>query len=135
MPFGVGGFNSASKQNFNGNFSKGLGEKANFAEPPKWELDTNAFKFTPSNNQLRSRIRFYDHDSLWSRWRRGYELYTITQNVLGSFSNERKNRGDYRVYCTFQQFPGVFIPARVMTFPSAGQETGEQIVGIRDTKI
>ena len=133
MPFGVGGFNSASKQNFNGNFSKGLGEKANFAEPPKWELDTNAFKFTPSNNQLRSRIRFYDHDSLWSRWRRGYELYTITQNVLGSFSNERKNRGDYRVYCTFQQFPGVFIPARVMTFPSVGQETGEQIVGIRDT--
>jgi hypothetical protein len=133
MPFGVGGFNSASKQNFNGNFSKGLGEKTNFAEPPKWELDTNAFKFTPSNNQLRSRIRFYDHDSLWSRWRRGYELYAITQNVLGSFSNERKNRGDYRVYCTFQQFPGVFIPARVMTFPSAGQETGEQIVGIRDT--
>jgi hypothetical protein len=133
MPFGIGGFNSASKQNFNGNFSKGLGEKANFTETPKWELDTNAFKFTPSNNQLKSRIRFYDHDSLWSRWRRGYELYTITQSVLGSFSNERKNRGDYRVYCTFQQFPGVFIPARVMTFPSVGQETGEQIVGIRDT--
>jgi hypothetical protein len=71
MPFGVGGFNSAFETKFNDNFSKGLGEKANFAEPPKWELDTNAFKFTPSNNQLRSRIRFYDHDSLWSRWRRG----------------------------------------------------------------
>ena len=133
MPFGVGGFNPASKQNFSGNFSKGLGEKANFTEIPEWELDDNAFKFTPKDNKIKSRIRFYDHDSLWARWRRGYELYTITQSVLGSFAGERSNRGDYRLYCTFQQFPGVFIPARVMTFPSAGQESGEQFVGIRDT--
>jgi hypothetical protein len=133
MPFGVGGFNPPSKSNFNGSFSKGLGERADFAKVPEWAIDENAFKFTPKNNKLKSRIRFYDHDSLWARWRRGYELYTITQSILGSFAAERRTRGDYRLYCTFQQFPGVFIPARVMTFPSVGQETGEQLVAIRDT--
>ena len=89
MPFGVGGFNSPSKSNFNGSFSKGLGEKADFGKVPEWVIDENAFKFTPKNNKLKSRIRFYDHDSLWARWRRGYELYTITQSILGSFSTER----------------------------------------------
>lgn len=133
MPFGAGGFNPPSKSNFNGNFSKGLGDEARFNKVPEWELDTNAFKFTPKNNKLRSRIRFYDHDSLWARWRRGYELYTITQSVLGSFSTERASRGDYRMYCTFQQFPGVFIPARIFTFPTTDSEIGEQMVGMRDT--
>jgi hypothetical protein len=133
MPFGVGGFNPPSKSNFNGNFSKGLGEDADFKKVPAWELDINAFKFTPRNNALKSRIRFYDHDSLWARWRRGYELYTITQSVLGSFANERPSRGDYRMYCAYQQFPGVFIPARVFTFPTTDQEIGEQMVGMRDT--
>jgi hypothetical protein len=133
MPFGVGGFNPPSKSGFNGGFSKGLGEKADFKKVPEWVLDDNAFKFTPKNNKLKSRIRFYDHDSLWARWRRGYELYTITQSILGSFAAERGTRGDYRMYCTFQQFPGVFIPARVLTFPTTDQEIGEQMVGMRDT--
>ena len=133
MPFGVGGFNSPSKSGFNGGFSKGLGEKADFKKVPEWTMDDNAFKFTPKNNKLKSRIRFYDHDSLWARWRRGYELYTITQSILGSFAAERGTRGDYRMYCTFQQFPGVFIPARVLTFPTIDQEIGEQMVGMRDT--
>ena len=132
MPFGVGGFNPPSKLNFNGNFSKGFTEDINFNEVPDWEFDTNPFKFTPKNNQLKSRIRFYDHDSLWARWRRGYELYTITQTTLGSFAGERAARGDYRMYCVFQQFPGVFIPARVYTFPTTDQEIGEQMVGMRD---
>ena len=133
MPFGVGGFNSPSKSGFNGGFSKGLGEKADFKKVPEWTMDDNAFKFTPKNNKLKSRIRFYDHDSLWARWRRGYELYTITQSILGSFAAERSTRGDYRMYCTFQQFPGVFIPARVLTFPTTDQEIGEQMVAMRDT--
>lgn len=133
MPFGVGGFNPPSKANFNKSFSKGLGNEADFTVVPEWELDTNPFKFTPKNSDLKSRIRFYDHDSLWARWRRGYELYTITQSVLGSFSGERAVRGDYRMYCTFQQFPGVFIPARVFTFPTTDSEIGEQMVGMRDT--
>ena len=133
MPFGVGGFNPPSKRNFNGNFSKNIGEKSDFMSIPDWELDINAFKFTPKDNSLKSRIRAYDHDSLWSRWRRGYELYTITQSVLGSYAQERRGRGDYRMYCTFQQFPGVFIPARVFTFPSPDKEIGEQMVGMRDT--
>lgn len=133
MPFGVGGFNPPSKANFKKDFSKDLGERANFNKVSESALDVNPFKFTPQNNNLKSAVRFYDHDSLWARWRRGYELYTITQSVLGSFANERRSRGDYRMYCTFQQFPGVFIPARVFTFPSADQEIGEQMVGMRDT--
>ena len=132
MPFGVGGFNPPSKSNFNG-FSKGFEDNKQFSKVQDFALDENPFKFTPKENAFRSRIRFYDHDSLWARWRRGYELYTITQSVLGSFANERASRGDYRMYCAYQQFPGVFIPARVFTFPSTSQEIGEQMVGMRDT--
>ena len=130
MPFGIGGFNKPSKGNFDVNFSKGL-DDANFNKVPDFSLD-NAFKFTPKEQQLRSRIRFYDKDSLWSRWRRGYELYTIVQTTLGSFYNERNYRGDYRMYCSFQQYPGVFVPLRLFMFPSSAQETGKHIVVMRD---
>ena len=132
MAFGVGGFNPPSKSNFANNFSKGLGEDSNFKKVPDWELDINPFKFTPKDHNVRSRIRFYDHDSLWARWRRGYELYTLTQTNLGSSSNERSVRGDYRVYCSFQQFPGIFTSARLFSFPTTNQEIGQQIVGMRD---
>jgi hypothetical protein len=132
MPFGVGGFNPSSKSNFNG-FSKGFDDDKQFRKVPDFVLDENPFKFTPKDPSFRSRIHFYDQDSLWARWRRGYELYTITQSVLGSFANERASRGDYRMYCAYQQFPGVFIPARVFTFPSTNEEIGEQMVGMRDT--
>ena len=82
---------------------------------------------------LESEVKFYNQDSLWTRWRRGYELYTFTQQILGSTSKERDKRGDYRLFFTFQQFPGVFIPARIFTFPSTNQELGEHICGMRDT--
>ena len=120
MPFGVGGFDNQKKLGFNDNFSKKLGEDSfNVGKPKK--------------TYRKSEIEFYNTDSLWSRWRRGYELYTATQNFLGSTAKERDRRGDYRVYFTFQQFPGVFIPARIYTFPSVNQELGEHIVGMRDT--
>ena len=120
MPFGVGGFNNQKKLGFNNDFSKKLGEDSfNVSKPKK--------------TYRNSEINFYNTDSLWSRWRRGYELYSATQNFLGSTAKERDRRGDYRVYFTFQQFPGVFIPARIYTFPSINQELGEHIVGMRDT--
>jgi hypothetical protein len=125
-------FDSPSKRSFNGaNFSK-FTEDNPFKSNPDYTKESQKFQFLPSNPKLLSRIRFYDYDSLWTRWRRGYEIYTITQSVLGSFAKERRSRGDFRMYCTFQQFPGVFIPARVFTFPSTDKEIGEQIVGMRD---
>ena len=130
MAFGVGGFNKPAKSGFNGNFSKGL-EDVNFNKAADFALD-NAFKFTPKDKQTVSRIRFYDKDSLWSRWRRGYELYTIVQTTLGSSYNERNYRGDYRMYCSFQQYPGVFVPLRIFMFPSSAQETGNHLVVMRD---
>ena len=122
MPFGVGGFKSASKLDFKSDFSKGID-------------DSDQFNVSASGNTLGPArgIRFYNRDSLWSRWRKGYELYTMTQSMLGSTAVERQRRGDYRLYFTFQQFPGVFIPARIYTFPSTNQELGEQLVGMRDT--
>ena len=132
MPFDIGGFNPPSKKTFNGsNFSK-FDDENQFRRVEDFARQSDKFKFTPQNTKLKSRIRFYDHDSLWSRWRRGYELYTITQSVLGSFANERKDRGDFRMYCSVQQFPGIFIPGRVFTFPTSDKEIGEQIVGMRD---
>ena len=120
MPFGIGKFNNSSS------FDKGLSKNIGGGEP---------FRITESagRSYKNSEIRFYNTDSLWTRWRKGYELYTLTQSTLGSTAAERQRRGDYRLYFTFQQFPGVFIPARVYTFPSTNQELGEQIVGMRDT--
>ena len=101
----------------------------------KIELEaTNPYQFFPPGTRPDySEIRFYDIDSSWSRWRRGYELYCITQSYLGSRKKERNSRGDFRMYMSFQLFPGLFIPARIFTFPSSGTETGEHTVAIRDT--
>ena len=124
------------KQSFGGSFDasfKGFDDKLQ-KKSKKYELgDDNPYQFTPGDLSIVSRIRFYDHDSLWSRWRRGYDLYCITQTYLASNATERNTRGDFRMYCAFQQFPGVFIPARVFTFPSSNPEIGEQMVAVRDT--
>ena len=95
---------------------------------------SNPYQFFPPGKQPDySEIRFYDFDSSWSRWRRGYELYCITQSYLASSEKERNSRGDFRMYMAFQLFPGLFIPARIFTFPSSGPEMGEHTVGIRDS--
>lgn len=122
---------------FTRNFSAGI--KAGFNSPTKpvdgidtYKAKDNPFKFTPKSDDFKSRIRFYDRNSLWVRWRRGYELFTITQSVLGSFAEQRHAYGDFRMYCAYQLFPGVYIPARMFTFPTSNDEINEQIVGIRD---
>lgn len=103
-------------------------------ESNKYDVSTkkNPFDFEPKDRQQISRIRFYNHDSMWNRWRRGYELYTLTQTYLGNSAKTRHTRGDFRMYCEFQQFPGVAIGARMFTFPSSHTEIGEQMVGVRD---
>tara|TARA_B100001113_G_scaffold113567_1_gene92305 strand:+ start:708 stop:3011 length:2304 start_codon:yes stop_codon:yes gene_type:complete len=134
MPFGVRDFSNPSRIGFNTKFSRKLEDADQFNKPAKWEKDSQPFGVSrKTKNYKHSEIAFYNTDSLWSRWRRGYELYTATQSFLGSTASERGKRGDYRVYFTFQQYPGVFIPARIYTFPSVNQELGEQLVGMRDT--
>jgi len=124
------------KDSFGGRFDSGF---KSFSDTIKksalkkdFDKEDNPFDFEPSDRSQISRIRFYNHDSMWNRWRRGYELYTLTQTVLGSSATGRNTRGDFRMYCAFQQFPGVFIPARMFTFPSTHSEIGEQMVGVRD---
>ena len=133
MPFGVGGFGSASNQNFDGRFEKKFQKQTDFSGNKRQKFKSRAFDFEPSNKEFDSETKFYNTESLWSRWRRGYDLYSITQTYLGTSSKDRNTRGDFRMYCAFQQFPGVFIPARIFTFPSSTPEIGEQMVGIRDT--
>ena len=130
MSFGNKSFGGLPK-GFDGGLSKGFKAPSEKLEITFDKFD-NPFKFTPKDEDYRSRIRFYDQDALWVRWRRGYELYTITQSTLGSFAEQRSQYGDFRMYCAYQLFPGVFIPARVFTFPTNNQEINEQIVGIRD---
>jgi len=123
------------KESFGGRFDasfKTFSDKVNKQALKQDFKASNPFDFEPANPNEISRIRFYNHDSMWNRWRRGYELYTLTQTVLGSSAKGRNTRGDFRMYCAFQQFPGVFIPARMFTFPSTHSEIGEQMVGIRD---
>ena len=135
MAFHVGGFNSPSKVGFNADFSKGFDDENQFSKPDDWKIE-NENPYTAAKGyrvRFASEVKFYNQDGLWPRWRRGYEIYTMTQSILGSTANEREKRGDYRLYFTFQQYPGVFIPARIFTYPSANQELGEHIVGMRDT--
>ena len=109
------------KESFGGRFDasfKTFSDKINKQALKRDFKASNPFDFEPANPEEISRIRFYNHDSMWNRWRRGYELYTLTQTVLGSQATGRNTRGDFRMYCAFQQFPGVFIPARMFTFPS-----------------
>ena len=133
MPFGVGGFGSSGNQNFDGKFAKKFDKQTDFSGTKKQKFKPRAFDFEPTNAEFDSDTKFYNRESLWARWRRGYDLYTLTQTYLGTSSKDRNTRGDFRMYCAFQQFPGVFIPARVFTFPSSSPEIGEQMVGIRDT--
>lgn len=132
MPFGVGGFGSSANQNFDGKFAKKFEKQTDFSGKKSQKFDSRAFDFEPVDKQFDSETRFYNKESLWARWRRGYDLYTLTQTYLGTSSKDRNTRGDFRMYCAFQQFPGVFIPARMFTFPSSTPEIGEQMVGIRD---
>ena len=123
MSFGFKKFEDKSNFEFKNNFKS-------FENKPK---EPSVYPRGSDGYELESEVKFYNQDSLWTRWRRGYELYTFTQTILGSTSKERDKRGDYRLFFTFQQFPGVFIPARIFTFPSTNQELGEHICGMRDT--
>jgi len=130
VAFGSNSFGGAYK-GFDGGLSKGFKTPGEKSEISFSDFD-NPFKFTPQDSDYRSRIGFYDQEALWTRWRRGFELYTITQSVLGARADKRATYGDFRMYCAYQLFPGIFIPARVFTFPTNNQEINEQIVGIRD---
>lgn len=132
MPFGVSGF-GASGQNFDGKFSKKFDKLTDFSPKKEKRRAPNPFDFEPTNREADSEIIFYNNDSLWSRWRRGYDLYSIMQTYFGTSATDRNTRGDFRMYCAFQQFPGVFIPARMFMFPSPDPEIGEHMVGVRDT--
>jgi hypothetical protein len=132
MPFGVGGFSKSKGSPFSGKLDKKFSSLTKFNGTDKRAEIENPFD--PSlSPEIESEVRFYNHDSLWTRWRRGYELYSITQSALGSSDVERPVRGDYRLYFSFQQYPGVFVPARLFTYPSTNQDIGEQLVGMRDT--
>lgn len=124
------------KDSFGGRFDSGFKSYDDQIkkESNKYDINPkiNPFDFEPKDRQQVSRITFYNHDSMWNRWRRGYELYTLTQSYLGTGAGSRHSRGDFRMYCQFQQFPGVAIGARMFTFPSTHSEIGEQMVGVRD---
>ena len=133
MPFEVSGFGNSSNGGFDSKFTKKFDKLTDFGSKKPKPFVPRAFNFEPADSESDSETKFYNRDALWNRWRRGYDLYSITQTYLGSNSRERNTRGDFRMYCSFQQFPGVFIPARIFTFPSSSTEIDEQVVAIRDT--
>jgi hypothetical protein len=130
VAFGNNNFGGTSKS-FDSGLSKNF-DNFESTDVKKFKNIDNPFKFTPEKTGYVSRVKFYDQDALWTRWRRGYELYSITQSFLGSNAEQRTTIGDYRFYCTYQLYPGIFVPARLFTFPTSNEETNEQVVGIRD---
>ena len=136
MPFGVNSFKNPSKIGFDTKFSKSFEKDNQFNNDKGFKITKDPYKVDRlKKNYGASEVDFYNKDSLWSRWRRGYELYLTTQSMMGSTASERGVRGDYRLYFTFQQFPGVFIPARIYIYPSTKEDLGEHIVGMRDAMI
>ena len=129
MPRRRSGFGTSFDNSFKG-FSDAVLKKEKSDQGDYTDIP---YQFVPLGRQDDySEVRFYDFDSTWCRWRRGYELYVITQQYLGSSATGRNTRGDFRMFFTFQFFPGLFVPVRIFTFPSAGNEEGEHTVGIRD---
>jgi hypothetical protein len=130
VAFGSNKFNNTAKS-FDNGVTRGF---KSFDEKKEINLIAidNPFKFTPKTYGHTSQVGFYDRDSSWTRWRRGYELYAITQSYLGAFAEQRANVGDFRSYCAYQLYPGIFIPARIFSFPTNSQEINQQFVGIRD---
>ena len=133
MAFGKNSFGGGNNS-FNGKLSKGFNSPVDKTKVDFDHIET-PFTFTPPDQRYKSRIRFYDRESLWARWRRGYELYTITQSMYGSGFEKRSTIGDYRFHCAFQHKSGIFTTARVFTFPSNSVETGEQLVAVRDANV
>jgi hypothetical protein len=133
VAFGKNSF-AGNNSGFNGKLSKGFDSPIDNTKINFDQLDT-PFTFTPNDSRFKSRIKFYDRDSLWARWRRGYELYTITQSLYGSGAAKRSTIGDYRFNCAFQHKSGIFTTARVFTFPSNTSENGEQLVAVRDANV
>jgi len=129
MPQNKNTFGGKFDKNLIGGFSDAIDKQSRSFQ----KSNGNPFDFTPADKSIDSEIRYYNQESLWARWRRGYELYTLTQTVFGSKATGRNSRGDFRMYCAFQQFPNVFIPARLFTFPSSDVDIGEHMVGVRDT--
>ena len=123
MSFGFKKFEDKSNFELKNNFK-------NFENIPK---KPSVYPRGSDGYALESEIKFYNQDSLWTRWRRGYELYTFTQQILGSTAKERDKEETIDYFLLFNNFPGVFIPARIFTFPSTNQELGEHICGMRDT--
>ena len=94
MSFGFKKFEDKSNFELKNNFK-------NFDNIPK---KPSVYPRGSDGYALESEIKFYNQDSLWTRWRRGYELYTFTQQILGSTAKERDKRGDYRLFLHFNSF-------------------------------
>ena len=88
MSFGFKKFEDKSNFELKNNFK-------NFENIPK---KPSVYPRGSDGYVLESEVKFYNQDSLWTRWRRGYELYTFTQQILGSTAKERDKRGDYRLF-------------------------------------
>ena len=79
MVYEIKDFGISSNFNFNTSFNNRP------SKPSNYPRGTDGYS-------LESEIKFYNQESLWTRWRRGYELYVIMQTILGSTSKERDSK-------------------------------------------
>ena len=94
MPFGFDKFDNKSNFEFKKQFK-------NFENIPK---EPSVYPRGSDGYALESEIKFYNQDSLWTRWRRGYELYTFTQQILGSTAKERDKEETIDYFLLFNNF-------------------------------
>jgi len=81
---------------------------------------------TSTKDYSNSVVSEYNYASLWSRWRRGYELSMYAQNAYGGLVYS-----SFKYYASGTAGVGGFIPGLFFAYPSQRSDMRMHMVGIR----
>ena len=117
---------SAKTASFGFNKISGANKSTSLSRPQPWQQ-----KFRPDQNLKDFSILFdYNYASMWTRWRRGYELYMYTNQALVGLNYT------FRYAINGQAGTGgLEIPGLMYMYPSSEQDMGMRMVVVkpRDT--
>jgi len=113
---------SPKKSDFSFDGIPGASKASSLNRPMPWKN-----KFRPDQNLKDFSVLFdYNYASMWTRWRRGYELYTYTNQALLGLNYT------FRYAINGQAGSGgVELPGLCYMYPSSDQDMGMRMVVIR----
>jgi hypothetical protein len=109
------------KSSFGFDSFKSFDKASQLNRPQPWEA-----KFRPDFNLKDFSILFdYNYASLWTRWRRGYELYMYSQQAYVGLNYS------FRYFISGTVGVGTALPGVCYMYPSTDQDMGMRMVAIR----